>query len=226
MQSFVKWCCAVSLLIIFGGCAQNQKNLKPVKQIFPESKIMQKPHPKAPGSLYTGYDNLFSDMKAYNVGDVVTITINENISGNGQSDIKTSKSDTTQLNLPSLKIKGRSVFGPNNLASIEHGSNNAYQGKGATTRSAKLVAKITARVVKVYPNGNMYIVGTKYIKINEDTQYLKIAGIVNPKDIEPDNTIDSSKISDMYVEYNGKGFVTDSQQPGWLAKFVHKIWPF
>ncbi|WP_236584215.1 flagellar basal body L-ring protein FlgH [Nitratiruptor sp. YY08-14] len=226
MQSYIRWCCAVSVLILFCGCMGSAPKAPMKPKILSEKEVMQAPKQQAPGSLYSGYDNLFSDMKAYEVGDVVTININENLSGKGQSDVQTSRSNSVGLGVPTPKIKGRSVIKGDEFLSLDGSSQNSFSGKGGTKRSAKLIAKITARVVKVYPNGNLYIVGKKYLKINSDTQYLKIAGIVNPKDILPDNSIDSSRISDMYVEYNGQGFVTDAQEPGWLAKFVMKIWPF
>ncbi len=190
-------------------------------------QVAPKPRYKAPGSLYTGYDNLFSDAKAHNVGDIVTILVNENIRGAGSTDTKSQRSNTLNLSFPSVTVLDKKL--PHNKSAVlgfDQKSSNIFQGKGGTNRSAKLLAKITARVVKVYPNGNLFIVGTKYLKINNDTQYLKISGIVQPQDIAPDNSIDSSKISDMYVEYNGKGFLNTTQRPGWLASFIMKIWPF
>ncbi len=209
------------------GCAKKQPEVIKPPQIIPESKVMPQPTHKAPGSLYTGYDNLFSDAKAFNVGDVVTILVNENLRGTGSTDTKSQRSNTMNLSIPAPTVMDKKL--PHNKSTIfglDQSSSNTFQGKGGTNRSARLIAKITARVVKVYPNGNLYIVGTKYVKINNDTQYLKISGIVNPTYIDPDNTVDSSKISDMYVEYNGKGFLTQTQKPGWLADFLMKIWPF
>ncbi len=227
MQSVAKWCGWICLLIVFGGCSAHQK-VSPSKppSIVPLSQVMPKPTPKAPGSLYTGYDNLFSDAKAYNVGDVVTILVNENIRGTGQTNTKAQRSNKMDLSVPAPTVMDRKVTGKTTLFGLGQKSTNSFQGKGGTNRSTKLLAKISARVVKVYPNGNMFIVGKKMVKINDDTQYLKISGIVNPRDIAANNTIDSSKVSDMYVEYNGQGFMNQTQKPGWLANFLMQVWPF
>ncbi len=226
MQSYLKWCCAISLLIFLSGCSQKELVVTTPPKIEPQQKLMPKPKYQAPGSIYTGYDNLFSDAKAYNVGDVVTIVINENLRGTGSTDTKTQRSNQMNLSFPTPTVMDKKMFKKNTIFGLDQKSTNSFQGQGGTNRSAKLLAKISARVIRVYPNGNMFIVGTKYIKINNDTQYLKISGIIHPQDINPDNTIDSSKISDMYVEYNGKGFLNTTQQPGWLANFIMKIWPF
>ncbi len=226
MQSYRKWCGAVCLLIFVTGCAHKELVQTTPPKFTPKKRLMPKPQYQAPGSLYTGYDNLFSDAKAYNVGDVVTIVINENLQGTGSTNTKAQRSNNLNLSIPAPTVMDKKVAKRETLVGFNQQSTNAFQGKGGTNRSARLLAKISARVIKVYPNGNMFIVGTKYIKINSDTQYLKISGIIHPQDINPDNTIDSSKISDMYVEYNGKGFLNTTQKPGWLANFIMKIWPF
>ena len=214
----------IGFIAFFTGCANRQNNFKPPKIEPP--KVIQDQNKKAPGSLYNGYDNLFSDDKAHNVGDVVTINIIENIKGQGSTSTKSGRSNSMDLSIPSPTIKDKKVANKNTIFGLRQSSSNSFKGSGDTSRTAKLVATITARVVKVYPNGNLFIVGKKYIKINDDIQILKISGIVRPNDISQDNSIDSSKISDMYVEYNGKGFAADTQSPGWLAKFMMKIWPF
>jgi len=210
--------------MLFAGCAQKAPQA-PKPQPVAAAK-MQKPHYQSPGSLYNGYDNLFSDAKAYNVGDIITIVVNENIPGAGTTNTKSTRSHSMDLSIPAPTIFDKKVPKKNTLFGLNQKSSNSFKGQGGTNRSAKLVAKITARVVKVYPNGNLYIVGKKYVTINNDTQYIKISGIVNPQYVNPDNTIDSSKVADMYVEYNGKGFMNTTQRPGWLAQILMKIWPF
>ncbi len=213
-------------MLLLVGCAG--KSPEPVR-VHPEYNLTAQekaPRYKNPGSLYNGYDNLFSDAKAYNVGDIITIVVNENVKGAGSTNTKSSRSNSMNLSIPAPTILDKKVPKKTTLFGFDQKSGNTFQGKGGTNRSARLFAKITARVVKVYPNGNLFIVGKKYIRINDDTQYIKISGIVNPTYINPDNTIDSSKVADMYVEYNGKGFMRTTQRPGWLARVLMDIWPF
>ncbi len=210
-------------LIFFAGCSKRTYVAPPVVKA-PE--IIQEKSKKAPGSLYNGYDNLFSDDKAHNVGDIITVKVYENISGQGSANTKASRSNSMDLGFPSATIMDKKVPNKTDVFAFKQSSKNSFVGSGDTKRQAKLVATISTRVIKVYSNGNLYISGKKYIKINEDVQVIKISGIVKPNDISGDNSIDSSKISDMYVEYNGRGFMADNQGPGWLANFIMKIWPF
>lgn len=224
MQSALIWLCAVCTIVFIGGCAQKERSIQ--RPTPPPVKVVQKERPRAPGSLYNGYDNLFSDAKAYDVGDIVTINVFEDLQGSGQTNTQTSRNNTMELSAPAPTILDQKIPDKTTLFGLNQQSSNTFQGQGDTRRSARLIATITARVVRTYPNGNLYIVGKKIIKINNDTQVLKISGIVNPAYIQADNSIDSSQISDMYVEYNGEGFMTQTQRPGWLANFLMKIWPF
>ncbi len=180
----------------------------------------------APGSLYAGNGDLFSDDKAHQVGDILTIKVVENLSGSGGATSQGGRNTSVNLDFPAPVLMGKNVPNKSPIAGMQASSSNQFKGQGKTGRNARLIATITARVVKVYPNGNLFIVGEKRLKINNDEQILKISGIVKPSYIQPDNSIYSYQISDMRVEYNGRGFIAQQQQPGWLARFLIKIWPF
>ncbi|EDP73931.1 flagellar basal body L-ring protein FlgH [Hydrogenivirga sp. 128-5-R1-1] len=211
-------------IFLFVSCAEKKETYKPFNPKPPE--IVDENIKTPPGSLYTGYDNLFSDDKALRVGDTITIKITENISGQGSAQSDAKKDTNLNYDLPSPTWLGKNLVKKTPIAGMTAKSSDSFKGSGSTKRQAKLIATITARVVKVYPNGNLFVVGKKIIRINDDTQILKISGIVKPTYIQQDNSVDSSRISDMYVEYNGKGYIADHQRPGWLARFLAKIWPF
>ncbi|SNZ08128.1 flagellar L-ring protein precursor FlgH [Persephonella hydrogeniphila] len=220
-----RWLLVVPFLL-FVSCSEKKQALKPFNPQPPEI-VSQKPE-SPPGSLFTEVTstNLFSDDKAYQVGDVITIKVIENISGSGSANSQSGRDTSVEYDFPSPTLMGKPLINKTPIAGAKAGSKNSFKGTGKTDRKARLVATISARVVKVYPNGNLFIVGKKIIKINEDEQILRISGIVEPTYIDQDNSILSSKISDMYIEYNGKGFIADNQRPGWLAQFLAKIWPF
>ena len=224
MRGGVAFGCAVCALMMV-GCSVK----RPVGASYMGKKRYEPPQNvevrRPPGSLFSGYDNLVSDVKAYNVGDILFIRIRENIQGSGGSNTQSARDNSLDFSLPSPEIFDRKLYAINNFAKLSHTSKNAFKGSAKTQRSANLIATVSARVVKVYPNGNLFIVGKKEIFINNDKQELLITGIVHPNYINSDNTIDSSFISDMHVEYNGKGYDVATQSPGWLSRFISTIWP-
>ena len=206
------------------SCSQKKVVLQPYEPKPPE--IEERKVKTPPGSLYTGRENLFTDDKAFEVGDIITIKVVEKLTGSGSANTKSNKKANLDLNFPSPTIMGKKVPNKTPIAGITAESKGSFQGNGNTNRNAKLVATISARVEKVYPNGNLYVVGKKILKINNDEQVLIVAGMVKPTYIQQDNSVLSTQLSDVYIEYNGKGFVSNSGEPGWLTKVLMKIWPF
>jgi flagellar L-ring protein precursor FlgH len=101
-----------------------------------------------------------------------------------------------------------------------------FDGKGTSDRDGHLKAYISAVVQKVLFNGNLYVVGKREIKVNNETQYITLSGIIRPEDISPTNEISSTYVADARITYAGIGPVADKQKPGWLGRIVDYVWPF
>ncbi|GIX47077.1 MAG: hypothetical protein KatS3mg131_1288 [Candidatus Tectimicrobiota bacterium] len=111
-------------------------------------------------------------------------------------------------------------------AAVEASLENTFDGKGSTERKNSVTATLTAVVREVFPNGNLYIEGTKEVIINNERQYLILSGVIRPEDIRPDNSITSDQIADVRIVYSGSGVVSDKQRPGWLGRLLDVVWPF
>jgi flagellar L-ring protein precursor FlgH len=89
-----------------------------------------------------------------------------------------------------------------------------------------LTATISARVVEVFPNGNLFIEGRREISTNGETLIVMVSGIVRPEDVESNNSIQSKFIADAKIVYTGDGILAEAQSPGWLTRVATIIWPF
>ena len=81
-------------------------------------------------------------------------------------------------------------------------------------------------VTKVLPNGNLVIIGKREIRVNQETQYITLSGIVRPDDIGPTNEVSSTYMADAKIVYSGTGPLADKQRPGWLGRAIDHVWPF
>lgn len=192
--------------------------------------------PSTPGSIWPGETSrnaLFADLRARNVGDIVTIDVVEKTSAT--KDASTSTARKSNDNIAISKLFGlplsfgmRGFLGSKNPFSpeIQSSYDSSFDGSGSTKRSGELSATITARVVEILPNGNLVLEGKKDTVINNENQYLILTGIVRPEDISQSNTVSSSSISDARLEYSGKGVLADEQSPGWLRRILDNVWPF
>lgn len=182
-----------------------------------------------PSSLYSDDAPnlfLFRDQKARTVGDIVTIQVIENATATNSATTATKKKGDGKLSAPALGGLEKAGL-PMNLSNILQGAGGLnFDGTGTTSRTGQLQAAISARVVEVFPNGDMRIEGNKDVAINGERQILTIRGLVRGKDITPANRVMSTSIADMDVRFNGKGIVADANKPGWLYKMFKLIGPF
>ncbi len=172
--------------------------------------------PVAAQSLWTARSgSLVSDVKARLAGDIITILIDETTTAekSAETDLKRDSSFASTLTPPNFDkpswLKKLLV----NMNTAGTGKSN-YTGDGKTTRTDKATAVITTRVTRVLDNGNLVLEGRRVVKVNDETQTLVVSGIVRPYDVNPDNTVASSRIADGEVRIDGQGTVSDRQKPG------------
>lgn len=185
----------------------------------------------ANGSLWgDGGMGLLSDPKATRVGDLVTVLVSENAKATRSLATKQSKSSDRKTGVSALLGYETSLaaVNPNFKPStaIDLSSSKNFDGSGSTNNSDTLTASVTSVVTKVFPNGNMYIVGKRELTINQEPQEITFSGVIRPIDITSDNTIPSSKVAQAKISYGGTGSLATVAHEGWLSKTLEQIWPF
>lgn len=211
-----------ALLVLFLGACATPPGPKPAP-VLPRDSGPNLP-PAAEGSLWTPVSaNLFADVKARNVGDIITINVVESASASKNATTKTSRSSDLAAGWSGVlaKLTG-SWVGSEQAVNFA----NNFDGKGETTRNSFLNTYITARVIYVRPNGNLVIHGSRQVVVNNETQLINIQGEVRPEDVSANNIILSTFIADAMIELNGQGVVSDKQRTGWLARILDWVWPF
>lgn len=214
---------ALLLLTLLSGCAGTPpKDLAEYEPTLPRSYEQER---AASGSIY--HDGsarlLFEDVKAHNVGDLVTIVLTESTNASKSASTNTSKESSIEAETPTVfgSIKGKDIFNQ------EIGMNRDFAGSGDSNQSNSLTGTVTVTVAEVYPNGNLLVRGQKRVWLNQGEEYVRVSGIVRPSDIRPDNTVLSTRVADARITYSGRGAVADSNAAGWLSRFFQSpIWPF
>ena len=188
----------------------------------------QLPTPSANGAIFhAGYDTgLFQNPTAHNVGDIVTILLQEATTAQKSSQTDTAKATKDSLSAPSLLGLPMSINGHSFLSGSINNA-NSFSGAGDSKQSDSLVGAITVTVVRRLPNGNLVIRGQKLVQINTGEEYVRLQGIIRPIDIAPDNTISSQEVADAQIAYGQTGALADANQPGLLSRFFNSPWlPF
>lgn len=168
-----------------------------------------------PGSLWPStYRNPLLDRTAKHMGDILTVVINENTAASWAATTATGKTDSTSIQQPNIPILG-GLF-----KALGIGATSTTSGTGTTTQAGSLVAKMTVVVQKVMPNGNLVIKGTRFVKVNKETQLVTLTGVVRLDDVKPDNTVLSEKIAEAQISSDGKGQIADRQRQGILTRLL------
>lgn len=210
----IKLVAVVLILLFAAACA---------KKRIPEPLVVEPEAPKATsaseGSLWPGENssnNLFSDNKATNVGDIVTVHLVEKTTASNKANTSTSRSQENTFAFSTGADPTEFSFG----------GGQKFGGLGSTSRSESLVSTITAMIIEVLPNGTMKIDGMRKLKINDAEQFVRVTGIIRRQDINFDNSILSTKIANAEIAYDGVGALDGTQRSGFMGRMFNKIWPF
>lgn len=197
---------------------------------------MPMPAPQMPTSMANslwrpGSRAFLKDLRASEVGDIVTVDINisENASlSNNTTRTRTNSEDAGIDNLLGYETALGAILPeavvPSTLLGVDSNVSNA--GTGAITRSETVAVQIAATVIQVLPNGNLVVHGLQETRINFEVRELQVAGIIRPQDISTENTVSYEKIAEARLSYGGRGHISDVQQPRYGSQILDVIMPF
>jgi flagellar L-ring protein FlgH len=237
-MGFKRYCLAWVLFIFLTGCAMSPTKTSDVPEVqaikgpeFQEFTALQREE----GSLWSDEMGimLYPDRRARRVGDIVTVRIVEDPEAELNADTKTSRSSSISAQLKFLgymkalaEKNPRLAQNPGEDDLIKAGLGTGFDGQGSSDRNGHVKAYVSAVVTRVLPNENLYINGKREIKVNNETQYITLSGIIRPEDISPANEISSTYVANANITYSGIGPIADKQKPGWLGRIVDHVWPF
>lgn len=228
----------VALAASVAGCSTSQRSelgvpptLSPVGSGYAapvQSAVSYPAVPAAPLKRYSLWSDkqsrLFTDPRALQVGDILTV----NISINDRARFR-NESERERVSQRGTGLKGAfAVAGVGSDASLDFDvdANSKSTGTGATTRSEAIDLQVAAIVSDVLPNGNLIISGSQEVRVNAELRVLTIAGIVRPSDIGASNTIAYERIAEARVSYGGRGRLTEVQQPTYGQQVLDTVLPF
>jgi len=226
MKTSAFTCLAVAALAVLTGCATPY----PVPEVSVAPGADTRPLPvqqqvASNGSIYQAnqYRPLFEDHRARLVGDVVNVQIVEKVSASQKSTSSINKSGSVEGGVTALPMLKATAL---TRASASGSSTNDFQGKGSTENTNDFSGVITAVVTEVLPNGHLVIVGEKQIGVNQNVDVLRFSGQVDPRSIQPGNSVASAQIANVRVEHKGRGAQADAQGIGWVGRFFLNVLPF
>jgi flagellar L-ring protein precursor FlgH len=168
--------------------------------------------------------SLFEDRKARYVGDIITVNLVEKTEAKRKSETTDERKANATMDFPAPTLFGRTnVIGATNW---DHKYNNKQEFKDNETNSNSVTGSITVTVVEVLENGNLVVAGEKQVSINADTEYIRLAGVVNPAQLTRANVIDSTQLADVQIESKNSQRLDTAQLGSMMARFFLTVLPF
>lgn len=189
-----------------------------------------------PGSLFAASqdETLFADSRARRVGDIVVVKLVENTKAQNKAETSADKTSGNDYSVTAMFDQKKSGFIPFlGIAPVKVGqptlqtaSNSDLDATGKTKRENYVTSSLAARVLRVLPGGLLQIEGAREIRVNNETEYMVVRGMIRARDVDADNSVYSTQIADASIEYFGKGVLADKQKPGWFTRLMDNVWPF
>jgi flagellar L-ring protein FlgH len=164
--------------------------------------------------------NLVTDYKASRVGDLVTISVSQNLSSTNTGNIATNRTLSANSGISALgSLKTTAIanlFSPN--------STQALTGKAQATSTTALTTILTGRVVAVLPSGTLVVEAERQVVMNDQRETVILRGMVRSGDLDATNTITSNQVGNLEVEVKGKGIITEGvRSPNPVTKWILRI---
>ena len=173
--------------------------------------------------------SMVADKRATNVGDILTIIVQENNTASKDQNTRTSKESGLNAAIETFLYSpdaSKLLTHNGKMPAIKLNSKQNFEGGGRISNAEKVTARIAVRVIDVLPNRNLVIEGTRQIAFSGETQDAVLRGVVRSEDIAANNTVFSYNVADATIRYISKGTVTDNQRKGWFTKIWEKVTPF
>jgi len=215
------------LLVLLQGCAT-----EPVDMVLKPSPDFQPVYPlakdvvKVPtGGIYSNRqsDAWFGRGRNYQVGDVITILLDENTKSLRTQNAAVSREGKTTLPSGLNTQLGKNPF----LTGIDLTNNKASStGTGTADQLATLTGSVAVTVVEILANGNLMVRGEKKLGLAEGTEVIQVSGVIRPEDVGPNSTVQSRRLANAQIAYRGSGDLANATRAGWGTTLLHKFWPF
>jgi flagellar L-ring protein precursor FlgH len=221
---------AAMLMLALGGCAYiphkplvdgaTTAQPTPAGDPVPNGSIFQAAQP-----MNYGYQPLFEDRRPRNIGDTLTIALQENVSASKSSSANASRNGSSTFGVATSPRYLDGLLG-NARADMDISGDSSFGGKGGANANNTFNGTITVTVDRLLANGNLHVVGEKQIAINQGTEFIRFSGVVNPRTISGNNSVTSTQVADARIEYVGNGYINEAQTMGWLQRFFLNVSPF
>jgi flagellar L-ring protein precursor FlgH len=227
----VLWVLMFAVLLVFAAPRQPKADAHgnppetALRSYIERVRAQQASEVRTPGSIWSVNGQLVrlgTDVKAFRLHDVVSVVVTESLAASTDGQVKNARASNANSSVSALFGK----LGPSNALQnlVTQTSSSGLTAQGQSTTNSSLATTFGAEVVDVLPNGMLVVQATRQLTFSQQTQLIRLRGLVRPEDVSAHNEILSTAMTDLELEVTGKGIVNDAtyrQNP--LVRFLEKL---
>jgi flagellar L-ring protein precursor FlgH len=220
----MKAAATAALIVLLTGCASTVPLNAPLQAQEDQRPPVPRAQPRAisgGGVFSTDTVSLTSDSRAFRVGDVVTVILQETTQASKKAG--TSFNKGSSIGISPFAALGKAFA----KTAIDASADRGFKGDSSSTQQNALSGAVTVVVQEVLPNGLLLVSGEKRLNLNQGEEFVRLKGMLRAADIDADNQVSSLRVANARIAYSGEGALAESNNPGWLLRFfVSALVPF
>jgi len=210
-------------LVLLAGCSSLQPTVRPAPYDEAPALTRSAPPRGSSGGVFNPDSSisLVSDSRAFRVGDIVTVILQETTQASKSAGTTLAKDSSVGIASPSLLGKTFPKAG------VDISAERGFKGDAQSTQQNALSGAITVIVQEVMPNGLLKVAGEKVLTLNQGEEFVRLRGFLRAADIDANNMVSSQRIANARIAYGAQGTLADANRPGWLTRFfLGPLMPF
>ena len=160
--------------------------------------------------------SIYSDIKAHNVGDLITVHIIE--SSNASRESKVNSSSSTDMSMDGSVAGTLTDYLP--LFGAASNISNILDGSEGTEQKDQLTGRISVTIMEETENGMFFIKGKRILEVNGEMNTIQLEGYIRERDISTDNTVFSYNIANAEIIYRKGGTLENVVNPSKVQKWL------
>ena len=160
--------------------------------------------------------SIYSDIKAHNVGDLITVHIIE--SSNASRESKVNSSSSTDMSMDGSVAGTLTDYLP--LFGAAGKISNILDGSEGTEQKDQLTGRISVTIMEETENGMFFIKGKRILEVNGEMNTIQLEGYIRERDISTDNTVFSYNIANAEIIYRKGGTLENVVNPRKVQKWL------
>jgi len=173
--------------------------------------------------------SLVADIRAHNIGDVLTVIIQETKNTSKNTSKAASKTSGVNAGIEAFLYSPAAsgmLTKKGQLPSMKLNGASSFESDGNVSSSERINTRLSVRIIDILSSNQFLVEGSQKTSFGGEAQDVLMRGVVRRADISPQNTVFSWNLADVTMQFSSEGDLNEATKKGWFTKIWDKVNPF